>query len=483
MRYVSAVQGTVVTAVLAAWTRRFVPTGLLTVAFLAALMTSAASAQSPWSAPEQLSPDGMSSNYASVVADDAGCLHVMWSVNSSPRDKETHDSAYYMSNCGAYWTDPVDVLAVRRGSRLEFRGLAVAGDTLHALWAEDGDLRISAAPARLAVAPQAWSTDAPLPGLDVSASTMRVSMDATLHLVLVNANRTLSYLRYGSGGQPGDLVTIAEAPDVDTAFSAPSLALQGDVLAVSWNRTESWSNWSPTGVFVAYSHDGGATWSAPREISGRVGDGKSALSFDAKGRLHLFWVGTLQLGGRYHCVSTDGGMTWSPIVNMAPDLTGNTGAKSFVVDSAGTLHLVFGGLGSDGEGVRYSRWVDGAWTPHVRVSSDLPQSEGGVAAITGGNTIHAIWVDLKQEVVYHASLDTGSPALAPKPTPVATVAPSATATPLLESALTPTAMPAMSAAPAGSQSERSNGHLIALMALPPAIVVASVVLVAARRRR
>ncbi|MHB1317412.1 MAG: sialidase family protein [Anaerolineae bacterium] len=408
---------------------------------------------------------------------------MLFTANHYPADKLANDSIFYTGNCGSYWTDQVDVLAVGRGSRLDLSGLAAAGERLYAVWAEAGELRVSTSQAQLAADPRAWVTDAPLPGLSVSAATMRAAEDGALHLVLVSSNRQLAYLRYSADGQPGDLVTMAESPDMDTAFTAPSLAAQDDVLVASWNRTESWNNWSPTGVFIAYSHDGGTTWSAPREISGRAGDGSSELGYDADGRVHLFWVGTLQMGGRYHVVSTDGGVTWSQPVNMAPDLTGNTGAKSFVVDSAGTLHLVFGGLGSDGEGVRYSRWEDGVWTSHVRVSGDLPQSEGGVATITGGNTIHAVWVDLEREVVYHAEMNTASPAAAPEPTHIATVAPATTATVLPESAQTPTTSPAMSQDPAGVQSERSSGYMIALMALPPAIVVAAVVLVAARRRR
>ena len=176
------------------------------------------------------------------------------------------------------------------------------------------------------------------------------------------------------------------------------------------------------------------------------------------------------------------GSTWSPPVNLAPTLKGNTSATSFVVDSAGTLHLLFGGLGWTARACATAAGRTGPDAARARLG-DLPQSEGGVAAITGGNTIHAVWVDLQQDVVYHAEMNTGSPVVAPDPIRIATVAPEATATPLSERPLTPATNPAMPPDPAGVQSERRSGYLIALIALPPAIVVAVAALVAARRRR
>ena len=152
---------------------------------------------------------------------------------------------------------------------------------------------------------------------------MRVTDVGTAHILLITSNRALSYVRCGVDGLPGDLVTIAEAPDMETALAAPSLAVQGDASGGLWNRTEASTNWSPTGVFIAYSHDGGATWSAPREISGRQGDGISALGFDAGGGLHLFsGSGRFSWGGRYHTVSTDGGIDLVATCELGSDPKG-----------------------------------------------------------------------------------------------------------------------------------------------------------------
>lgn len=406
-----------------------------------------ARAQQPdqqWSLPQRLSDDAVPYGNSLVTSDPLGCVHVTWTGNSLPDEKVTHDALYYSSWCDATWSEPVDILAVPFESRLDSWGLAADSfGAVVVLWSQDGALKLSEAPADKALSPHAWRTTDLAPGYRVTSAALFLDSQNVTHVLVVTENRLLLYLQVHPDENTGPVQMVAEAPDLDTAFVSPALAVKDGVVVALWNVYEEWNNWSPTALWYARSLDGGVTWESHQTLASGAGHGPGSIVFDHQGRLHVLWVGTLQLGGRYHRWSTDGGAHWSDTEVVALDLAGNTGGGSPLVDSSGVLHWVFGGLGADGEGVRHARWLDAAWSVHVLVSHDLPRSDSGVAALSQGHVIHAVWPELEQMVIYHAWYDTGSPPVAPEPP---TPAPRAT----------PTTPPRAIPTPASPVSERAE---------------------------
>jgi hypothetical protein len=99
--------------------------------------------------------------------------------------------------------------------------------------------------------------------------------------------------------------------------------------------------------------------------------------------------------------SSDGGLTWSTAIRPFPQHVGRNGAGSFVVDSSGQLHVLFGqrvpqGTGiTDIHGMWHSTWQGSFWSePEAVISAPLaPGFDPGnnYAVVSRGNVLLVVW--------------------------------------------------------------------------------------------
>ena len=151
-----------------------------------------------------------------------------------------------------------------------------------------------------------------------------------------------------------------------------------------------------------------------------AGFGASDLTVDNQGRVHLFWIGALVVGGRYHRWSEDGGQSWSPTIVVAePDaMRGFAGKGYLLLDSADVLHVVVAGLGGGREQIWRSAWDGTSWREMEPISGNLPNSQRVSAAIAQGHRIDAVWIEYDSRDIWYSSFDTGSPPLIAQPLPL-----------------------------------------------------------------
>ena len=138
--------------------------------------------------------------------------------------------------------------------------------------------------------------------------------------------------------------------------------------------------WTPTKeaqspIALAYSTDGGATFSDPQLISGNVLYGQGSRPVvGPDGTVYVFWDGSMRLStfdSIWMVKSSDGGVTWSKPVEVAPlaDITppANTAFRvnsypAAAVATDGTLYTAWSSQMKD-SATSYSTAAASTWTP------------------------------------------------------------------------------------------------------------------------
>ena len=199
---------------------------------------------------------------------------------------------------GTTWTDPIDLA---NGDDADRQWMAIAADgTIHVIWRDSGPRTVTAlrqgieGPDRLMHTSRgldgAWTpaqeilSSSPIPGPLVAAPDGGLYLPVALDGVQV--------LRSLDGGATWDLQRVAPA---NAQFIFPWLAADAQgVLYVAWASDEDAvvpqkSAMVPR-VFLSTSHDHGATWAAPTQVSP---EGHAALmptlAAGAAGRVALAW--------------------------------------------------------------------------------------------------------------------------------------------------------------------------------------------------
>jgi hypothetical protein len=210
-----------------------------------------------------------------------------------------------------------------------------------------------------------------------AAGIVRVTFEATS-----NGHDWVAYATSTDGGASFTTKLLAVIADIPSPLpgatyrddSFPAFGMDGSTLHVVW------SNWNGTNASVLYirSTDGGATWSAPLNISGSTGDQLFPWVAAANGKVFATWFDRAPGGGNTYSISgaasTDGGGSWSAPVAVSTAISdvsaGNrfgfpTCAASFVGD--------YSGITVDNTGVAHSLWTD------VRVEPSTSTDPGGTS--------------------------------------------------------------------------------------------------------
>ncbi len=137
----------------------------------------------------------------------------------------------------------------------------------------------------------------------------------------------------------------------------PSVAIDSlDRLHAAWHAQE--FSESKYAIYYSRSDDGGASWSAPKQIS-KYGASDNqlyaAIAIDKNNHPHIVWNSALyqdeNLGDVYHAHSFDGGITWSSEVMISQSATHRCFVPTIDFTSAGKAYVL---------------WVDGVFEQQSR---------------------------------------------------------------------------------------------------------------------
>jgi hypothetical protein len=195
--------------------------------------------------------------------------------------------------------------------------------------------------------------------------------------------------RYSVGGGAAAL-GVAFSRDGGASWARAAVPGMTDCRGVHGRISDPWLSWGPdgsvylvsaagrlssrhglrTGVEVAVSHDGGASWAAPTTLQAAIGpfNDKPSVTAEPRRRGHAYAVWS-QLTRILMSRTSDGGATWSAPVAIASGQLLNVSTISVLRD--GTLLHAFFAAGRTTERLMTSRSEDGGgtWAPAVRVAN------------------------------------------------------------------------------------------------------------------
>lgn len=172
-----------------------------------------------------------------------------------------------------------------------------------------------------------------------------------------------------------------------TDASGPRLVESSGILTAVW-----YQNPSANGlIHSAYSTDGGSTWSTPTPVSG-AGDFAFGPEIVTDGStVTVLWI--LQVGSASRvqaAQSTDGGATWSEPVYVSPN--GGFASEIHVVPTGSGITAFWGRRVASDTRVEASSSTDGGATWQTPVSlSAVGGNAGNIDAFVSGSAIAVVW--------------------------------------------------------------------------------------------
>ena len=411
-----------------------------------------------------------------LLVDGRDQVHTLWVHNFSLDEDAGPDAVFYARRGRAgIWTHPVDVLVPPRGEGINYPAAVIdAQDRIHLIANLVDGLYCSSARASSADRAMSWSEFRPISRAQTGPSGIALGPGGTIHVVYPEIHTPTAAVYYISSIDEG--LTWSRRQTVSAPDHSEAVAMNAQIAVASSGRlhvvwTETIELFPPSGVFYAFSDDGGQSWSAPQMMAGR-GYNWISIGLEADdSRVHLIWTGTGDVIGKYHAMSSDGGLSWSEPEMIFYGWAGYLGPSDFVLDSAGNLHLVTA-LGGSSEraseewtggewhsrgDIFHSTWQGDRWDmpEHVSVALWEPQLEQAVPSvvISEGNLLHIAWSgtyhpEAKRKPVWYTARRLEAPrvevrnlpALAPSPMPspepsvVPTKGPDKATTPVAEEA-------------------------------------------------
>lgn len=314
------------------------------------------------------------------------------------------------------WSDPIDVILPPLDNQQLARNLSldvVLDDTgiVHLVFIA-GDLvqaDVYYTHAWLANAGQARSWSPPVvigPQASIDAAMVKLADNGNGELLLVysgNRDGNGLYATYSEdGGQnwqdPASLFITYDNEIMPYGLSLKRLA-QGKVYAV-WGTVnlESISD----AVYFSKTKDDKVTWNVPTVLSPAIGYyGATPNIAETNGELLVTYHDDLPTTSWFRR-SNDDGYTWSDPVKFAPGFVGSNGAVSYVMDSANTLHALFGNRNGETHGMWHRIWAGDRWGDVESVVSG-PQirdktggqgfdPNGAKSVISMGNVLLVTWI-------------------------------------------------------------------------------------------
>jgi len=222
-----------------------------------------------------------------------------------------------------------------------------------------------------------------------------------------------------AGDQWTPLTPLGGAGSIGSPGGTHPLAIDGDTVHLVWMQRGN--------IQYRLSTDAGVTWGTTRPLTAS-GTAQYPCSLERSGSvLHLIWPdsrnGTWEI---YYKRSTDASKTWGPDTRLTP---GASLFRLGTAISGSTVHVVWGstslvlptpvGTHTWGE-LYYTRSTDGGvtWKPVVRLTApDCSAMRPGIAAVgrASGDYVHLTWFDRRDskevwdwDIYYKRSTDGGA---------------------------------------------------------------------------
>lgn len=429
-----------------------------------------------WSDPELIYETVEPIDAPFLSSDRTGVTHLVW--RETQRDTDLPDTRLE----AIFYTNDLDSLLGQGRDIVAMSGLIgpiVAGDAgglVHLVWrGPDNTLYYSQSSTTSARSALSWADPGAISVSNANAHIL-VDPERVAHVVFPGtpAMGGTYYTRYDVDNDAWIapvMISLTASDQTSADFTRIAIGPDGK-LHVVWSEYLLPEGWPPTGIYYAQSADGGETWSRATELEGKGGV-QGNIAVDSRGRVHVAWNRMVGIGGRYHRWSNDGGLSWSPIAEVAPAKHGGTeGPPQLAIDSADTLHML---MTYDGC-AWYARWVNGVWSEPKCISGREAMASGYIEepamSIANGNELHAVFWDDRARL-WHTRMTTEAPYISPIPTAVAEVSNATINEPPVVTP-EPTALPAFdrSAAPSSGRGALSGPA----QALLPATVVVSLLL-------
>ena len=215
-------------------------------------------------------------------------------------------------------------------------------------------------------------------------------------------DRQIKYTRSADGG--GTWLhwrNVAEVPDYSGSTlwqEHPTITASGKLLYIVWQGLDGDGSDTSQVKFIK-SSDGGATWSAWRNVgAGRQNQSRPVLVAARDGRLFLFAYGNV--GGVQQIIwttSADNGDTWQPWRAVAPD-DADQRHVSAALDASDHIHLVWRQMdGSDGSTIRYAVYDGKSWSAAASVGAapGVYQFFPSVV-VSGSGTLWVAWTEANE---------------------------------------------------------------------------------------
>src|SRR5712672_3345151 len=182
------------------------------------------------------------------------------------------------------------------------------------------------------------------------------------------------------------------------AYSAsPQVGVDGSGnVSVVWE-----SDSSPVVVLFSYSADGGATFSAPANLTtNTTGSIGPQMAIGVDGSINVVWEDDFNFQSDISFRrSTDGGLTFSPTINsVATNLSNNSGnsfGAQVAVDLSGNIEVVWTDNTSRNNDILFTRSSDGGATfaPTKNLSNSAGDSGNALVGVDANGNIYVAWQD------------------------------------------------------------------------------------------
>jgi hypothetical protein len=279
-----------------------------------------------WTAIESLAGDGTTAlqDAPDIAVASNGVVYAVW------RDErlDVQGDIYMASRqgCGGSWSaaTPVAVAASAGAAQVE-PALAIASDdNLYLTWEENSAVYFS----RSTNGGQGWAPAQPLGDSSAdSAGSPRILVDPTGQTV------TVAWAYEPAGGESNIYVAVSTDggqswPDGVPVAPSPTQSQYYPALARSASGTL-YAAWCVDGIYFSRSLDQGQTWSAAIPVDDAPSDiygGGTGLAVDSRGRIYLTWHDKRHVVYGYYpyydvfmAYSQDGGQTWSANIQLNDD--------------------------------------------------------------------------------------------------------------------------------------------------------------------
>jgi Neuraminidase (sialidase) len=350
---------------------------------MAVLLAGIASAQ--WSVPVDVSNNAGDSAWPAIAAD-AGTVYVAWD------DWTTGNDDIFLSKStdgGFTWSTQLNVS--NDAGRSEDPAIAIDSGTLYLVWDDDEFGNYEVLYSNSTDGGVTWSAAVNVSNTDGSSYSPTIAIDAgTIHAAWyddTSGNWEIFYSKSTDGG-----ATWSPAVNVSNNLGwsdNPAIVADSGAAYLTWHDDTSGNN----EIFYSKSTDGGVTWSTPLNVSNNTGSSYSPTVVIDAGTIRLAWADSTPGNWEiFYSESTDGGATWSTLVNVS-----NNAGLSFrprIAIEGGTIHLAWLDYAPGNGDIFYSNSTDGGatWSSAVNVSNSLGDSNQNVIVISAG-AIHMAWMD------------------------------------------------------------------------------------------